>query len=55
VIKLFKPLTQLQPHSPRLFLIGTYDQVIGYLSCTWVFLLLTLIYLFHRRFQTRSA
>ena len=51
VIKIFKPLTLVQPHSPLIFLIGTYDQVIGYLSCSWVCLLLTLIYLNKKRFQ----
>lgn len=55
VIKIFKPLTLVQPHSSRLFLIGSYDQVIGYLSCSWVFLLLILIYFFKRRFQTPPA
>lgn len=55
VIKLFKPLTLLQPDSPWIFLMGTYDQVIGYLSCVWIFLLLTLIYLFQRPFQRLSA
>ena len=55
VIKLFKPLTLVQLESPRIFLIGTYDQVIGYLSCIWVFFLVTLIYLFQRRFKASSA
>ena len=55
VIKMFKPLTLVQPHAPLIFLIGTYDQVIGYLSCSWVFLLLTLIYFFQRRFSLLSA
>ena len=55
VIKIFKPLTLLQPLSPWIFWIGSYDQVIGYLSCTWLFLLLTLIYLYPNRFQTPSV
>lgn len=55
VIKLFKPVTLLQPLSPWIFLIGTYDQVIGYLSCIWVFFILTLIYLYQRRLQALSA
>ena len=55
VIKLFKPLTLLHPYSPWIFLIGTYDQVIGYLSCTWVFMLLTLIFFYQRRLHASRA
>ncbi len=55
VIKLFKPLTLLHPESPWIFLIGSYDRVIGYLSCIWVFVILTLIYLFQKRFQASRA
>lgn len=55
VIKLFKPLTLLQPYSAWIFLIGTYDQIIGYLSCIWVFFLLILIFLFQRRYRTSTV
>ena len=55
VIKLFKPLTQIELTSPWIFLIGTYDRVIGYLSCIWILFILILIYLFQRRFKASSA
>lgn len=55
VIKLFKPLTVLEPNSPWIFLIGTYDHVIGYLSSSWVLFILILIYLSQRRFKAQSA
>lgn len=40
VIKIFKPFTVINFTSKKLWMIGVYDQVIGYGSCIWVLILL---------------
>ena len=43
IIKSSKPLTYMVPTSPFAFLVGNYDQFVGYLSSLWLGLLLVLL------------
>lgn len=43
IIKSAKPLTWIDPESPRLYLIGPYDYFVGYLSAAWLGSLLLLM------------
>lgn len=43
IIKVAKPLTQINAQSPHFHLVGSYDHVVGYLSSAWLSLLLAII------------
>lgn len=54
VIKVARRLTDPDPHAPLAYLVGPYDQIIGYGAALWITLLLALLVFVSSRWRTRA-